>query len=139
MPFLLSARDRAIPRKRSRAEGRFTRAGDAKSWPTAPDALHRYDLAHTLVSFGEREGDAWTIGDACEGTQIFGTTGSGKTSGSGRTLALAFLRAGFSGLVLCAKPDERELWGRYAAIAGREDDLSDLLARKPAPLQFPRV
>jgi len=68
-------------------------------------------------------GDIWRIKDACEGTMIFGGTGSGKTSGSGRTLAESFLRAGFGGLVLCAKPDEPELWRRYASDAGREADL----------------
>ena len=67
--------------------------------------------------------DHWRVRDACEGTQIFGTTGSGKTSGSGQALAKAFLTGGFGGLVLCAKVDERELWQRYAAETGRADDL----------------
>jgi len=53
-----------------------------------------------LVNLG---GDSWRIKDACEGTMIFGGTGSGKTSGSGRALATSFLSAGFGGLVLCAK------------------------------------
>ncbi|HEY5078584.1 MAG TPA: TraM recognition domain-containing protein [Opitutaceae bacterium] len=73
-----------------------------------------------LVDMG---GDPWRIKDACEGTMIFGGTGSGKTSGSGRALAESFLRAGFGGLVLCAKPDEPSLWIRYASEAGREADL----------------
>ncbi len=54
---------------------------------------------------------------------IFGGTGSGKTSGSGRTIATSFLSAGFGGLVLCAKPDEPALWRSYAAEAGRGSDL----------------
>lgn len=39
--------------------------------------------------------DAWRVRDACEGTQIFGTTTtvSGKTSGSGQAIAKAFLTA----------------------------------------------
>lgn len=61
--------------------------------------------------------------DAYEGTQIFGALGSGKTSGSGQALAHAFLAAGFGGLVLTAKPDERELWEGYARATGREQDL----------------
>ncbi|HEY4990143.1 MAG TPA: TraM recognition domain-containing protein, partial [Opitutaceae bacterium] len=73
-----------------------------------------------LVGMG---GDAWRIKDAFEGTMIFGGTGSGKTSGSGRALARSFLGAGFGGLVLCAKPDEPSLWRSYAAEAGREPDL----------------
>jgi hypothetical protein len=73
-----------------------------------------------LLSFG---GDPWRIKDACEGVMIFGGTGSGKTSGSGRALATAYLEAGFGGLVLCAKPEEPELWCRYAAETGRSADL----------------
>jgi len=65
------------------------------------------------------EADAWTVRDACEGTQIFGGTGSGKTSGSGAAIAKAFLRAGFGGLVLTAKTDERATWERYAKETGR--------------------
>lgn len=55
--------------------------------------------------------------------QIFGALGSGKTSGSGQAIALAFLSAGFGGLVLTAKPDECELWERYARATGRTQDL----------------
>jgi len=67
--------------------------------------------------------DAFTLADACEGVGIFGATGSGKSSGSGRQLALAYLRAGMGGLVLTAKPDERALWERYCRDAGRAQDL----------------
>jgi len=67
--------------------------------------------------------DTWTIRDACEGVQIFGAIGSGKTSGSGAALAKAFLRAGFGGLVMCAKPEERQLWEGYAKETGRENHL----------------
>jgi hypothetical protein len=62
-----------------------------------------------------------SIRQAFEGVQIFGGTGSGKTSGSGRTLAHGFLQLGFGGLVLCAKPDEANNWRRYAVETGRED------------------
>ena len=68
-------------------------------------------------------GDHWRIRDACEGTQVFGMTGSGKTSGSGRALAHAFLSSGFGGLVLTAKTDERELWEGWAEETGRTEDL----------------
>ncbi len=67
--------------------------------------------------------DDWRIKDACEGTMIFGGTGSGKTSGSGRAIARSFLAAGFGGLVLCAKPEEPALWRGYAAECGRGSDL----------------
>lgn len=63
--------------------------------------------------------DVWTLRDSFEGTFIFGATGSGKTSGSGRALAQAFLKAGYGGLVLCAKPEEADRWEAYARECGR--------------------
>ena len=86
-----------------------------------------------LVSLGR---DAWRIKDACEGTVIFGGTGSGKTSGSGRTLALSFLGAGFGGLVLCAKPEEPALWRGYAEEAGRKADLIMFGGNEPWGFNF---
>lgn len=69
----------------------------------------------------------WTIRDACEGTQIFGATGSGKTTGSGHHLATRMLAKGFGGLVLCAKSDEADNWWEYLREVGRsEDDLVEL-------------
>ncbi|GAA5484011.1 type IV secretory system conjugative DNA transfer family protein [Haloferula sargassicola] len=65
----------------------------------------------------------WTIRHACEGTAIFGATGSGKTSGSGRNIAKSMLGAGFGGLVLCAKPDEADRWCGWAEECGRLDDV----------------
>lgn len=79
-----------------------------------------------ILTFSDREGRSphpWTLQDACQGTQIFGATGSGKTSGSGRHLAIHMLRAGFGGLVLVAKPDEKTLWEGYADETGRRQDL----------------
>jgi hypothetical protein len=67
--------------------------------------------------------DAFTLRDACAGVHIFGAIGSGKTTGSGQALAGAYLRAGMGGLVCCAKPDEVELWQRYAARHGRSSSV----------------
>jgi hypothetical protein len=67
--------------------------------------------------------DIFTIRDACQGVQVFGGTGSGKTSGTGYLLARAYLSTGFGGLVLCAKPEERPLWERLASQTGRSQDL----------------
>lgn len=85
----------------------------------APSRFHSA-LNAPLLSFG---GERWTIDDATQATAIWGAPGSGKTSGSGRMIARAFLSAGMGGLVLCAKPDEADTWRRYVKETGREDDL----------------
>lgn len=64
-----------------------------------------------------------TLRDALEGIHIFGGLGSGKTSGSGQTIARAFLQSGYGGLVLTAKPDEAETWERYCRETGRAGSL----------------
>lgn len=73
-----------------------------------------------LIRFGS---EPWRIRDAAEGTAIWGAPGSGKTSGSGQTIAKAMLAAGMGGVVLCAKVDEAKSWRRYVQEAGRGDDL----------------
>lgn len=86
-----------------------------------PIRHEEFDLDEVLLRLSPE--DIWTIRDACEGTQIFGATGSGKTSGSGRTIALAFLRNMFGGLVLTSKREEAELWEDYCRRTGRLDSL----------------
>lgn len=54
---------------------------------------------------------------------ITGGTGSGKTSSSGLTIAKEFLKYGMGGLVLCAKPEEREHWVKMIKDCDREDDM----------------
>ncbi len=84
----------------------------------APD----FSLDRIIYSFNDGD-EPFTIGNACEGVQIFGGIGSGKTSGSGEALARSFLRAGFGGLVLCAKKDVLDDWKRYASETGRANHL----------------
>ncbi len=54
---------------------------------------------------------------------VFGSTGSGKTSGIAKHLALGYLANDFGGLVLCAKKEERYQWQQWAKETGREADL----------------
>ncbi|MDO5970306.1 TraM recognition domain-containing protein [Flavivirga aquimarina] len=54
-----------------------------------------------------------TWADAVEGTFITGKTGSGKSSGPARHIALSMLRSGFGMCVFCVKPDEAERWKKY--------------------------
>jgi hypothetical protein len=80
-----------------------------------------FSLDRVIYKFNDQE--PLTIGNACEGVQIFGGIGSGKTSGSGEALARSFLRAGFGGLVLCAKKDVLDDWKRYAKETGRANQV----------------
>ena len=84
--------------------------------------MQAFDL-DTILLRGETPNSDWTVREAVEGVQVFGGIGSGKTSGSGRTLALKYLSHGFGGLVLTVKPDEKDLWVDYCSITDRTDDL----------------
>lgn len=74
--------------------------------------------------------DSFTLRDACQGVNILGSIGSGKTSGSGHALAGAYLRAGMGGLVLCAKPEEADLWRHYVRAHGRQQSLIEFSDRQ---------
>lgn len=78
---------------------------------------------HSLLYYGDSEEDCWNASCAAEGVQIFGGTGSGKTSGSGKTIAFSYLNSGFGGLILAVKQDEVESWKDYCRETGREEDL----------------
>lgn len=100
----------------------------------APWTGEPWPLRRPLLRLGPH--DAWTIGDAFAGVQIFGDTGSGKTSGSGQALAMVMLRAGFGGLVLTVKSSETERWRRYLNAAGRPDDLVVFSPESPHRFNF---
>lgn len=85
-----------------------------------------YDLPNT--------NDEITWADSLEGTLILGATGSGKSSGPGKHIAMAMLKAGFPILILCAKKDERQRWRAYAEKANRSDDV--VIFDKDSNLQF---
>lgn len=76
------------------------------------------DLDTKLLSLSPH--DAFTLRHACEGVHVWGGIGSGKTSGTGKTLAGAYLRAGMGGLWLCAKPEEVPHALALAKANGRE-------------------
>lgn len=83
-----------------------------------------FDLDQPLLEFSTNgKSGVWTTRHAVEGVQIFGGIGSGKTSGSGRLLALKYLKAGFGGLVLTAKSDEKDMWREFCRLTNRENDL----------------
>jgi hypothetical protein len=94
------------------------------------------ELNFPILFFDSKREIAWTLEDAVRGTQIFGGIGSGKTSGSGKTIAKGFLQAGYGGLVLCAKKEERAAWVKYARDLGRESDLVVFSEKNPFRFNF---
>ena len=72
------------------------------------------------------EGNSWTTRDASTGLICFGMTGSGKSSGPLRSIAIRYLELGYGGIVFCAKPDECETWEAYARNTGRTNDIIKL-------------
>jgi len=96
--------------------------------PIDPARFLIYSMGYTwdnndpLLSFAEGD-EPWKLKDAFEGVLIFGAPGSGKTSGSGSAFAEAFLRTGFGGLVLCAKPGEAQRWQNLCVRCGRGGDV----------------
>ncbi len=84
-------------------------------------ALDRWDPSATLLEW--TAGAPWSIGDSFMGVMGFGSTGSGKTSGSMAAISLAMLRAGYGGLYLTVKPEDRQTYTDHVRAAGRLDDL----------------
>jgi hypothetical protein len=109
--------------------------------PIRPQYFQIYTEGHTwdddapLIAFGEGE-EPWRIKDAFEGLLILGAPGSGKTSGSGNTFAREFLRAGFGGLVLCAKPGEAQRWETLCEQSGRGNYMFIVNGESPFKLNF---
>lgn len=93
-----------------------TVSSSQRDWPSNTAALLE-------LGEGAKQENFWTVNHAFQGTQVFGATGSGKSSGSGKALARAFLESNFGGLVLTAKTDEREEWVQLAREMGRTPDI----------------
>lgn len=87
-----------------------------------------------FFTFTGNHQDSFSIRNCFTGFQIFGGTGSGKTSGSGKFLAKRFLKAKFGGLVLTVKPDECAEWQEWAKETGRTDDL--IIFKPSNPYRF---
>ncbi|MEO1262067.1 MAG: TraM recognition domain-containing protein [Bacteroidota bacterium] len=81
------------------------------------------DLDYPLIAFSNSSKDVWTLRNAVEGVQIFGGIGSGKSSGSGKTIAYSLLNAGYGGVVLTSKMDETVRWLDYASEMDRLHDV----------------
>jgi len=103
-----------ILKKRKTIQPKKARLSDKKVW----------DLEETLVTLRALDEDIpITVGQACEGIMVFGTSGSGKTSGALNTIQLGMMEAGFGMLNICVKADEADRVIALAKKAGREKDL----------------
>lgn len=107
-------------------------------WPRSKAAQNRIEnswaLSMSLLDLSRA--DKLTLGQAVEGILILCATGSGKSSGSGKSIGMSFLRAGFGGLILCVKTDERQIWEERCREAGRSDDLLIFGADQPWRFNF---
>ncbi len=73
-----------------------------------PSTLPDFHPQTVIRNWGN--GQAFRLTDALTGVCVFGATGSGKTSGVAKHLALGYRANDFGGLVLCAKKEERYQW-----------------------------
>lgn len=85
-----------------------------------------WDLGTPLLSWVP--GAPFSIGDACQGIGIFGSTGAGKTTGSYAAILRSYLRAGFGGVFFTVKPEDTLQYTKLVRDAGR---LADLLVFSP--------
>lgn len=92
-------------------------------WWVGPKLTADSWLEQPLLNFSDDPSDVWTVRSACQGCQIFGSTGSGKSTGSAQLIARAMLRLGAGGLVLTCKSGETAIWQKYCREAGRLNDL----------------
>lgn len=99
--------------------------------PTPRDFIADPDAPLVVLN---KHGDTLRVRDFYEGLQVFGGTGAGKSSSSGRAIALGMLQAGWSGIVFCAKPDEAQRGVGYLEATGRLNDL--VLMRPGSGLNF---
>ena len=77
------------------------------------------------------ENDPFTHRMAMQGITITGGVGSGKTSGSGRTLLSAYMQNGYGMCCLTVKPDETEFIETVAEEQGRSDDVIKIAPNEP--------
>lgn len=91
---------------------------------------------HPLFYFGKHQRDPFTVEDSYKHIFAVGASGSGKTSGSLALFARTYLQAGYGGLVMCAKREERALWEFYCRQTGRTKDLIVVATDSDMPFRF---
>lgn len=99
----------------------FRKGGTPEAEASPSDVSDQWDMERALLHF--THADSWTWRNAFDGTNVTGSIGAGKTSGSGAAMAKAFLQHGAGGLVVCVKQSEAPMWIEYARATGREQDV----------------
>ena len=83
-------------------------------------------LDYPVLKLSDKKEDWITTRDLIRHTLVFGSTGSGKTSGYGKIQLYNMLKAGFGGIVMTAKADEADYVKTLAKRAGRgAEDIID--------------
>ena len=77
-----------------------------------------------------KQGDIYTLGDACMGNICMGPTGSGKSSSVGKKIPIALMTANAGLTAICTKPETRDHIIDCAHESGRHLDIVILDERK---------
>ncbi|MFT3686365.1 MAG: hypothetical protein QM783_15835 [Phycisphaerales bacterium] len=92
-----------------------------KQTPQPPTPANRWPLSMKLLSWNEH--DHVHLFDAVTGIQVWGATGSTKSSTTVEAFSKAFLLNDMGGLYLSTKPDDPQNVLRQARECGREKDV----------------
>jgi type IV secretory pathway TraG/TraD family ATPase VirD4 len=98
---------------------------------SASKSRYTTNLDEPLLYLTGPDNDPISLRTAFQSFNVFGRTGSGKTTGPVRVLAEAALRHGFGVLALAAKPDDRAYWQELCRNTNRLDDLTIFAPDQP--------
>ena len=86
-------------------------------------AADPWNLDLPMLALSRHKQDVLTLRDCLEGFLVMGALGSGKSSGSMRTLTKTMLSAGFGGLIIASSPEDRKDIIQYCEDTNRSSDL----------------
>jgi type IV secretory pathway TraG/TraD family ATPase VirD4 len=96
-----------------------------------------WDLDEPLLTFSSKfEESYFRARDSFTNTLITGSLGSGKTSGSARTLILSMLQKKFGGIVFTTKPSDKDDFLELCRLTGREKDVICFEPSSPYSFNF---
>jgi hypothetical protein len=112
---------RCIPTKPSNPKGEAQSVKTPLGTESGQGQADRWPLSLPVLSWSADE--QLLLGDCFTGVQVFGGTGSGKSSGPVQLITRAFMQHGFGMLCLTAKATDAADYMRMAREAGRQDDV----------------